>query len=399
MLSSADGHETKEGLIIRTCFYLIPTSLHLLGLYFLFTVKNLRTAEDQRLYLKHLSIAVLSICIFKIVVHVCLVIGAEEASEIVWCFQTTLFFTVYILILAVLTLDRFLSIYLNLVYPIYVTKFRVHLTLILAWIISSIGSVLIFLLMPIDRRRYFIVVYLWPIEEATFLVVAIPTYLYIFIKMYKNRTYVESIKRRVSQNQQQDINPHCNDLESLSGRTGKKKRIDTESTDIGKVIDKSNIEVFENKPTDLETLTDNVFENTDENRNFKSNNHDSKQRQKNLKKNKQERKRSTFHRLTHNKLTESLLKRKYSYFNRNRSKRRFFIPVLLILTFLLFWITPDLVELFLEHDHELEIHGSISFWVNLSYVLAMSSDAAIYIFGIPAINRRFRRRCIGLFRK
>ena len=81
---------------------------------------------------------------------------------------------------------------------------------------------------------------------------------------------------------------------------------------------------------------------------------------------------------------------------RNKSKRRFFIPVLLIATFIVFWIIPDLAELAVEHNGMSPIDPTIAFWINISYMLAVSSDALIYILGIPAIYRRivrlFRRR-------
>ena len=466
-----DEDDTK--LIVRACLYIIPTALHVVGMYFLVTLKNLGTAEDQRLYLKHLSMAEIMICIFKIATHVVDLADNHSAAECMWVFQTTLFFTVYILILAALTVDRFLSVYLNLKYPRYVTRTRVHATLIASWSVSAAITVLVFTMLERNERRYYIVVYLWPTEEAIFLAIAVPTYFYIFAKLHRNRSYMKSIKRQMRQldsNQHQDIlisgaadlaqmPLKLSLMPSSNSRHGKKK----ESTALLKCRLKSkkqcrkssetvkicadeicthknaaldNIKIPENTTSvEIESCyrDDNYINNNDAFPNmivFKSeevtkdrnllrrkhgmqihrnpkyvkrkyghhniaiedNNNDTDGNEVNYNRRGtiKTRRRSTLHRLTQT-VGNSLLKRKYSYMKRNKAKRRFFIPVLLIATFVLFWIIPDLVKLSVEHNGSSRISHVVAFWINISYVLAVSSDALIYILGIPAIHRRLVR--------
>ena len=496
LLSSGVIEDKDAKLIIRACLYTIPTSLHVVGLYFLITIKNLGTAEDQRLYLKHLSLAEIMICTFKIATHVVELADLHHTAERIWVFQTTLFFTVYILILAALTVDRFLSVYLNVKYPRYVTRKKVHATLLASWSLSALIAVLIFTLLEHNERRYFIVVYLWPTEEAIFLAIALPTYFYIFAKLRRNRAYMLSIKRHVRQldsQQGQDIilggaadlaqmplkmsmMPSCSSIsdssckkkESIpllkwisrlkrSRKQQRRKTLETANitadvedqtqqveldsllqlTSITYSMDKKNDGNNNNNNNHRGTITTDTNGNTTYNNNNRThvrrkhgmqvhdslpysnsttdyncnlNNiskiYSSSSSSKNIKKSSnphqynrrgavKSRRRSTLHRLTHT-VGNSLLKRKYSYMKRNKSKRRFFIPVLLIATFIVFWIIPDLAELAVEHNGMSPIDPTIAFWINISYMLAVSSDALIYILGIPAIYRRivrlFRRR-------
>jgi len=83
--------------------------------------------------------------------------------------------------------------------------------------------------------------------------------------------------------------------------------------------------------------------------------------------------------------------------NRRRNlqyiKKRFYLPSLLIATFVLFWFFPDLVEFFFLL-RGIDVTSLESLVINLGYVLAMATDALIYVF-LSAPVRRHLLKYIG----
>ena len=93
----------------------------------------------------------------------------------------------YTLVMILLTLDRFLAIYLNIQHKLYVTKKRINTCVGGCWLLSFVVSLLCYWGTSPANADYVIIVYLWPVEELLFILVACPVYIYIFIRLHKNR--------------------------------------------------------------------------------------------------------------------------------------------------------------------------------------------------------------------
>jgi len=287
-------NESRKLLIVQACLYSVPAILHLFGLYLLYTVRELDSADDQRLYLKHLSIVELLFCIGKIL-HRCLAIhGHDDLAYKAWILQTSLLFTVYTLIMILVTLDRFLAIYLNIKYKLYVTKLRINLCVGACWILSGAVSLSCYWGTSRADVDYVIVVYIWPAEEFLFISVACPVYFYIFVRLHENRRKTTKTLKALQNVDKVHL--------TLQPSNSASKRWRTRDAIVRKV------------------------------------------------------------------------------------KKNLFIPTLLIATFVLFWIVPDQMEFF-SHIKGVTHSPDVYFFINLSYILAVCSDALIYTFGIPSIKK------------
>ena len=190
-----------------------------------------------------------------------------------------------------LTLDRFLEVYLNLKYPLHCTKRKTRIALHIAKGLS----LLLFIGFCIGYRHYnevhsILALYFWPITEGTFLVVALFTYTYLFIRIRRNRKNFSKIMKSVQR--------------------------------------------------------------------------------------------------TRSETQEAIFRRR----NLKRILRKFYVPSLLIATFILFWIFPDMVE-FVKMVQGEPVSSEVSLVINICYALAMFSDALIYVFSTLPI-RKYLYECI-----
>ena len=312
--------------------------------------------DNQRLYLFHLSLSEFLICSLKIVHRLCELFKLRDAAFKVWIVQTGTFFTAYVLIMILLTLDRYLAVSLSLKYPLWISKRKTSYCLIVCWIVSVIFTI-IFLVKPNQSEvRYIVIVYLWPIEELLFLLIAILTYTYIFVKIRHNR---KCSIRLISQ--LQSVNYV---IPIASGKTNReigkpehKNGKPPDSTIENTVIRGSNNGINDRLSGEVHPEKDGSCKNDDVN-----NNNNNKRR-------------SDRERLRNN--NNSL----------RRIKQRLYLPSLLITTFVLFWILPDQVEFFYSVNN-IQVTPMFSFKINMFYVLALSADALIYVLGISQIRKQ-----------
>ena len=190
--------EDKTHLAIQAVLYIAPGILHLCGLYLLFVVKNLGPAEEQRAFLVNLSISEAGFCFMKMAHRFLFLFGHNEIARKIWIFQTGFFFTEVCLIMDMLTVDRFLAVFLNIRYKKYATNRAVNFCILISWIISGMLYLICFLVVDIKDVVNLFTFFIWPIEQYSFLLIAIPVYVYIFIKISKNRRKMKILRRRLS---------------------------------------------------------------------------------------------------------------------------------------------------------------------------------------------------------
>ena len=181
--------------LVQSAIFLVPVILHIAGLYLLYVTRHAqhRCNQFQRIYLTNLSVIEIFRGILKILYH--LLLMSERTKQVafyVWLIQTSGAFLWYILVLVLLTFDRFLEVFLNLKYRLYCTLARTRIALVTSFSLSFIMS-LTFCICYNDFDVVFHVfpLYVWPLIEIIFLLVALFTYSYLFMQIRVNRRKME----------------------------------------------------------------------------------------------------------------------------------------------------------------------------------------------------------------
>ena len=190
----------NQQLIIQSVIFLIPITLHIVGLRLLYVTRRAqhRCTQFQRIYLINLSVIEIMRGTLKILYHL-LLIGRSnqqtgQAAFYLWLIQTSGAFLWYILVLVLITFDRFLEVFLNLKYRLYCSLARTVIALVTACALSFIMS-LVFCIFykDFDAVYHVFPLYVWPVTELTFLVVALFTYSYLFAQIRANRRKTEQV--------------------------------------------------------------------------------------------------------------------------------------------------------------------------------------------------------------
>ena len=77
--------------------------------------------------------------------------------------------------------------------------------------------------------------------------------------------------------------------------------------------------------------------------------------------------------------------------NSSRQMNGFYLPTLVIITFILFAILPDFIQFYAHVTHR-ELSDDMECVIYLMYLLAMTTDALIYVMLSPPLRRMLRRK-------
>ena len=197
--------EKKVDTIILCGLYFIPFVLHTIGFYLLLKISAKNYFKPtQCLYLFNLSVSEILISLGKIVYLVLMLLNYTTHSLRVESLQRSGMFLYYILVMLLITVDRFIEVHYNIRYHLVWSKRKTKVLLFLAKVLSICFA----LVMCITQKNrcqmiYNLSVYFWPTSEGVFIVVAVVTYCYIIRKMYKNyqQDHKHSIRKtRAKQN-------------------------------------------------------------------------------------------------------------------------------------------------------------------------------------------------------
>lgn len=177
--------------------YLLSIMLHSIGIFLLLTLQHRR---NQDIIMMNLSIAEISMSLCDFSQNILSRYHNVSAFhiKILTITQCSLFVVPSFLIMIVLTVDRFLEVYLNIKYHTYVGKFKVKVSLSICWCIGiSIASILLPLKFLSINSDAIIFKFIFPSVEGTFLLIALVCYIYIFnkFKEMKRTPTVPSIVR------------------------------------------------------------------------------------------------------------------------------------------------------------------------------------------------------------
>ena len=162
---------------------LVPMILHAFGLYLLVTVPSLNIKPNQMLLIMNLSVIeiLLVFCswiesLLRIILpHVTGFVYVDIVKATGVCF-------VYLATMTLITIDRFLEVYLNIRYSLYWSRKKMIMFITAIWILGSLATILItvaYHFYSIDYLKYCFI-YFYPITEAIFLILSLLTYAYIF---------------------------------------------------------------------------------------------------------------------------------------------------------------------------------------------------------------------------
>ena len=180
---------TVSGAVLENLpvlFYSIAVILHTVGITLLIKLKRKR---HQDLIIMHLSITELFMCLLDIAQNVIMRYGyvTPVTSQIIYyvIMVNCCFFVVpSFLIIITLTLDRFMEVYLNLKYHLYCKNAQVKCILVANWIVGAVLGVVLIALRVTKGTKSLKIVYLvvFPCLQLVFLLIATVTYAYIYQK-------------------------------------------------------------------------------------------------------------------------------------------------------------------------------------------------------------------------
>ena len=191
--------------IVKTVIFFdaVVLLLHGLALILLMTLKNSNIRGSQKLLLITLCVSELIYAVVDITYKTLqLLYILDTISTSFWVFNVITISLLYISVMTLLTIERFLEIYLNIKYGLLCTPRKTKVVLLSICIIcflAFIPGVFVSLNNPIYVGRT-LVRFTYPVFEICFITVATISYFYISKQVYKHRTKSERLEKQLSQN-------------------------------------------------------------------------------------------------------------------------------------------------------------------------------------------------------
>lgn len=172
---------------------------HIMALRVLINKKQKRLKGNQKILLITLSVAELTYA----VINIGMVLGSlQKFINLTDAFFTLNFvsgFWMYWVIMTLITLDRFLEIYLNIKYSILCSSKKTKTVLIIALAISFVLLVPAFQVKK-ETLISFGILFCYPILESFFIILASVTYLYIFKQVLRHRKRTMKVQKQLRRN-------------------------------------------------------------------------------------------------------------------------------------------------------------------------------------------------------
>lgn len=320
---------------------LIPAMLHAVGLYCLVKVRRKEYSKSscQYVFLVNLSLLefLYSIKLFLRVVDNRIISHALTVTD-------SFFFTWYVLILIFLTLDRFLEVYLNIRYNLYCSTSKAKFILAFLFLTAFTMSATVAIVTKTNVKTVNTInICLYLSVEGVFILLAVVIYGYILFKISKLRR--ASATRR--------------------------------SSDPSKIFQKN-----------TEQCQQHQCQKT-----IQQKSHPCQQQQQQQQKQQQQHPQQTLHDPRPKDQQQQQQQRKQSFLvtTWHQTVRKILLPLLLVATFLIFWIIPDVVSSSYEITN-IPMPVELLYVVKSSYILALVSDAFIYTLSSRHIKKLLSRK-------
>ena len=177
---------------LQIALYIIAALLHAVGLGLLSSVKHSPTFSSvQRLFFFNISTCDILGCVLSISAKIVGLAAPEWWSankNVMHRIGISGMYIWYIGLMTLLTMDRFLTVYLNLRYRMVCTFHRARMTL-LSLFVFSLACTLVCVNVGTTEDIEYVMLYAWLVLDGVFLCVALVTYIYFFRKIKRNRRY------------------------------------------------------------------------------------------------------------------------------------------------------------------------------------------------------------------
>ena len=308
--------------LINLGLCLVACVLHSFGFYILWKVKQKNPyLATQRLYLMHLRVGENIYSIFYGLYFVFdQTIDNDALSTAIYIMAGGGAYVWYLLVLIMLTFDRFLTVYYNIHY-ITVWSVRKTKQVLAVCFFGSLTASIFFVvyLQNLKEAFVFLALYVWIPVDYIFIVVSVSTYIYIYWRVVKQRNKVT--------------------MESLN---------------------EQNIEISTVSNQDSTSSSN----NNSNNNNVKNNNHNQNSRSSNID--------NSDNNTANNNNNNITLHQK------GVPRKSFLVPILLITTFVIFISLPDTITfVYMVAKVKQPVFLELTFYI--LYPLGLISDALIYI--------------------
>lgn len=176
--------------IVLTILNVLIIFFHGCGIWILLRLKNSDISYSQRILIITLSVSEILFGFNKLISHLILKrYQYDYAYKVTTMFSLTMVSFLYFAAMILITLDRFLEFYLNVKYHLYWSGRKTVWSIVICIITSIIFFIIFFTLfitMELDFKRV-LYIYLFPVLETFFTILAFGTYTYIFT-VYREKT-------------------------------------------------------------------------------------------------------------------------------------------------------------------------------------------------------------------
>ena len=202
-------------LITVLLFGIIISILHLTGLVLLTKTEDVTVNGNQKYLIIALSLTELASIVLSVIRESIVNTTGNRRDSIglyVRLYSMIVIPIMYYFIMFAITLDSYFELRLNIKYHLYLNKNRTKKTLILVCSIVNITS-LTFLCIILSYQQPTLVlniyekihnnlyIYLTPVTDTIFVIVAMTVYSYIFYKLYKSRRREEALIKQLKCNE------------------------------------------------------------------------------------------------------------------------------------------------------------------------------------------------------
>ena len=172
--------------------------VHLIALVLLYEDKNIK--EISKYHFVSLCLTEIGLTVGSVIDPLGMLFYINPLiKEILKLFGMASLSFMYMFIMFFITLDRLLAVYWNIKYDQHCTKRRTLVVLILVFVISIIFYLNILISNRMKPWNYgkFLMVYIYPVFQVWFLLTAVVTYIYIFVKVRQNRLARKKIEKQI----------------------------------------------------------------------------------------------------------------------------------------------------------------------------------------------------------
>ena len=181
---------------------LVVIFVHVIAIRMLISVKTNKVRGSQKLLLLVLCVTELTFSILDINNKGLHLLEYTEYRYIWWMFSISSAVIMYMFVMTLITIDRFMDIYLNIKYDIHWYAKSTKIALTAAFVVSllsGIPAVIVGLEDPCKVFK-FLSLYVYPVLEGIFVVIALFTYFYIIKQVQKHKKISRKIEKQLREN-------------------------------------------------------------------------------------------------------------------------------------------------------------------------------------------------------